>query len=112
MKVALESHQILHHFRRQPVEQVVVIIIITIIMVHLFRSGVTTLPATEKTRSDFEDAAGMGKITLDKSASLKTVNKNTRRQALQVVEEIRTFSDKKGALLPGELISMMLPPLE
>ena len=80
-------------------------------MVHLFRSGVTTLPATEKTRSDFEDAAGMGKITLDKSASLKTVNKNTR-QALQVVEEIRTFSDKKGAHLPGELISMMLPPLE
>ena len=111
MKVALESHQILHHFRRQPVEQVIVIIIITIIMVHLFRSGVTILPATEKTRSDFEDAAGMGKITLDKSASLKTVNKNTR-QALQVVEEIRTFSDKKGAHLPGELISMMLPPLE
>ena len=36
----------------------------------LLRSGVTTLPATLKTRSDLEDAAGMAKTTLTSNASL------------------------------------------
>ena len=36
----------------------------------LFRSGVTTLPATLKTRSDLDDAVGMAKMTLTSSASL------------------------------------------
>ena len=36
----------------------------------LLRSGVTTLPATLKTRSDLEDAAGKAKTTLISNASL------------------------------------------
>ena len=36
----------------------------------LFLSGVTTLPATLKSRSDLDDAAGMAKTTLTSSASL------------------------------------------
>ena len=36
----------------------------TISGANLFLSGVTTLPATENTRSDLEEAAGMGKMTL------------------------------------------------
>ena len=51
----------------------------TISGANLFLSGVTTLPATENTRSDLEEAAGMGKITLANSANLKTTNKNMRK---------------------------------
>ena len=40
---------------------------------NLFLSGVTILPATEKTRFAFEEAAGMGMITRTRRANLATV---------------------------------------
>ena len=51
----------------------------TISGANLFLSGVTTLPATENTRSDLEEAAGMGKMTFANSANLKTTNENMRK---------------------------------
>ena len=52
----------------------------TISGANLFLSRVTTLPATENTRSDLEEAARMGKMTLANSANLKTTNENIRRR--------------------------------
>ena len=54
----------------------------TISGANLFLSGVTILPATENTRSDLEEAAGMGKTTLTRSANLGRAfeEKNKKRR--------------------------------
>ena len=52
----------------------------TISGANLFLSGVTILPATENTRSDLEEAAGMGKTTLTRSANLgRAFEEKTRK---------------------------------